>query len=477
MGLANNDPIFTWIDRVTGLDFARAGGASTSVPTFLTDVVNNFRPVARFDGGDYLDSYNSLFSEIAGGTEQTVFLVCNNVTDTGFGAFLAKDASGDRGFNLFKDSGVGQGVRYYVPISSGSVSIQETDDNVDDTETHIITGIYNGGNSRQDVYFDGHLNNELSPSVPASIGNDGPANWRIGNDHFSDLLVGDILEILLYDREINETERALIQAALDLKYMTPLSPAGVTSGLCMWLRADDLSLTDTDPVDTWDTLAGGGRFTQTGAARPHYSVGESLNGALPMVQFRRSPDNETMESQDNYLQELTEMTLAMVGKPQNIAQSFNTWISSHNGAGGGFANFYWRFYQNGGATLRFQWYSGSGVSQLDSTTSMVVDNIYRWIFTVNSSGVGTVYLNGTQEATGGSTVMPGAKGSPQQIFLAVQGDLGTQTRGDVDLGEVLIYNRVLSGSEITTLDNYLTRWMYPGDVTPDAWFVADTLGV
>ena len=169
------------------------------------------------------------------------------------------------------------------------------------------------------------------------------------------LLLTRFVSSFLYDIAPNETQRPLIQAALDLKYLLTESP-GVEDALCMWLKADDLtSLVDMDPVSTWDTSAGGGRFTETGAARPTYATNQSADFTLPMVQFRRSPDNERMESQDNYLQELgpNGMTVFIAGKPATISQSFNTWLASHSGSGSGNGNFYFRIYQAGGAPCTF----------------------------------------------------------------------------------------------------------------------------
>jgi hypothetical protein len=55
-----------------------------------------------------------------------------------------------------------------------------------------------------------------------------------------------------------------------------------TAGQKLWLKADDLALTDGDPVDTWTDASGSlNDFTQTGATRPIYKINR-ING-MPAV--------------------------------------------------------------------------------------------------------------------------------------------------------------------------------------------------
>jgi len=69
----------------------------------------------------------------------------------------------------------------------------------------------------------------------------------------------------------------------------PFSPSDI-SGLQFWLRADDLALSDGDPVGTWTDRGGGSHnFTQaTSGAKPLYKT--NIAGSMPGVLFDGTDD-------------------------------------------------------------------------------------------------------------------------------------------------------------------------------------------
>jgi hypothetical protein len=71
-------------------------------------------------------------------------------------------------------------------------------------------------------------------------------------------------------------------------YSVPLEPDDV-SGLALWLKADSLTLSDTDPVSTWADSSGNGRdATQTLTKRPLYRTNQKHG--LPGVVFDGTDD-------------------------------------------------------------------------------------------------------------------------------------------------------------------------------------------
>jgi hypothetical protein len=77
-------------------------------------------------------------------------------------------------------------------------------------------------------------------------------------------------------------------AAASASVAAPLSPDAVT-GLALWLKADSLSLNDTDPVSTWtDSSSNGLNATQTSTKRPLYRTNQKHG--LPGVVFDGTDD-------------------------------------------------------------------------------------------------------------------------------------------------------------------------------------------
>jgi hypothetical protein len=66
------------------------------------------------------------------------------------------------------------------------------------------------------------------------------------------------------------------------------APSDFTTGLSTWLKADDLSLGDGDPVSTW-TASIGNDFTQASGQRPTFQTSEY--NSLPTVRFDGTDDS------------------------------------------------------------------------------------------------------------------------------------------------------------------------------------------
>lgn len=233
MALNDGDRILFWLDRVTGHAMRRGGSGSTGHPEFKTNIINSL-PVARFNNSEFLVGSGSMMSDLVGKTGYTFFIVMSNISDSSFGAFLARDASGSRGFNTFVNND--NTMRYYVP-TGGSISSQRSTQSIETGGPLIISGVYDGGTSRQDVYINGVLDNLDSPTPPATFASLGATEWRVGNDGFSDLLDGDMAEFLFWDRALTDNEFNKVYAALSTKYLIP--PGNITSGLIGWFEAED----------------------------------------------------------------------------------------------------------------------------------------------------------------------------------------------------------------------------------------------
>lgn len=154
----------------------------------------------------------------------------------------------------------------------------------------------------------------------------------------------------------------------------------------VWLQADELSLSDTDPVSSWDndgTL--GGAFTQdTAASQPTFRTGQ-LNG-LPGVVFDGSDDFLTFGSA---LYDATDSvhTMLAVVKFDDTAGIYPIWsVLNNSGQGSDDLGWQWQHNPNGGTAqdtqgIEYRHQSGAAdgganeVASVDDITDPLVANV------------------------------------------------------------------------------------------------------
>jgi hypothetical protein len=90
---------------------------------------------------------------------------------------------------------------------------------------------------------------------------------------------GKIAEILIFNRELSEYERALVRVYLMRKWrIQDTTPQTILGGLAWWLRADK-GITIATGVSQWNDLSGNGvNFTQATAANQPTFVSNAING-------------------------------------------------------------------------------------------------------------------------------------------------------------------------------------------------------
>ena len=98
----------------------------------------------------------------------------------------------------------------------------------------------------------------------------------------------------------------------------------------------------------------------------------------------------------------------------------------------------------------FVHYGGAWLGNLKSTT-MVSNNVWHQVVYVNNSNAtGSIYIDGTVEVTGSSTVDPGSYFAPNNIGWGYSGQYFSGS-----VGSVKFYSRVLSPDEISQNFNAL----------------------
>ncbi len=203
------------------------------------------------------------------------------------------------------------------------------------------------------------------------------------------------------------------------------------SGLSLWLKADALSLSDTDPVASWtDSSGNGNHATQaTGANRPLFRT--AIQNGLPAVQF--DDTNDALVTSLNVARSYTIILVA--SQPVNSTTRIINSVENNN----------LMSIRRGSNTV----YLGSDVF----SGTIGVNNVFAMMsMTVSTVDPTVLYFNGT-DITGGSppsanwgTVTFGASGLNAEPAHAL-------------LAEVLVYDTALSTPNRESVEAYLVdKW-------------------
>lgn len=227
-----------------------------------------------------------------------------------------------------------------------------------------------------------------------------------------------------------------------------VSSLTVTSGLDMWFKADSLNLSNGASVSSWADQQGGGSFTAvqnnpTWPDVPTY-VSSAINGK-PAV---RNSGYSLMKRSGGFA---TSFTFFMVLKDAVATQQDTypisvggTWYDWNSRAIIGLDN----------GTLLFKgtgWYSpkygGSAFAAPGTSDAYII----AVTLTSNSGAVG--YYNGSQVFT----VSNGnaGQGTNDSIALFDPAVSGSPFSYKGDIAEFIVYNQVLSGTDITAVHSYL----------------------
>jgi len=225
---------------------------------------------------------------------------------------------------------------------------------------------------------------------------------------------------------------------------------GQVSGIQAWLKADALSLSNSDPVATWTSSDSNAyAFTSSGALRPTYVT--NVQNGLPVVRF--SGANVVSRATTTLLNGATDFTVIAVIKPSasqlSLANLFNYDMSSASGR--------IAFEQNGASTNTsyFTYRDGSGSFQAVANTQ-TLSTSWQILVWKKSGSVLYKYVNGAAgtHSTGLSTTVAQAAGT----FHLGATDT-TQRYWSGDIGEFAFFNRSVTEAEQKGIEQQLgSKW-------------------
>lgn len=191
--LGDGDNVTTWTDRMSAYDATQA--VAGKIPTLQTAEYGG-KAVVRFDGGDNLDT-SSFASAL---TVAQVFIVVKNSVA---GDVFISGVDANR-FQVYSTAS-------YVSSYAG-VTLEGPTNEL--AAFNLYSVKFNGSSS--EIWKNGRL---------ISSGTVGIGTWaalRIGNDNsYGDGLNGDIAELIIFDRTLDESENAQVTKYVSDYYATP----------------------------------------------------------------------------------------------------------------------------------------------------------------------------------------------------------------------------------------------------------------
>lgn len=214
-GLSGGSQVASWFD-VSGLGYHALQSTSSRRPTYQVNVING-RPAVRFDGSnDYLR--NSGFDPLSGRSGVTAFVL-----------FRAASTSGNRvGFsesarNLNQQVYSGSVYTYATSGVHGRAAFTSTAFTLWNS---IFDGTQSGNAGRLRLYIDGVPQGlTYTGTVPALL--NGASGYEVGRSYGSETgyWTGDIAEVIVYGRTLNEGERQTVESYLSQKYALGIGPS------------------------------------------------------------------------------------------------------------------------------------------------------------------------------------------------------------------------------------------------------------
>ena len=248
------------------------------------------------------------------------------------------------------------------------------------------------------------------------------------------------------------TDGAIINDYIVTVTVLQAAPGGVSSGLAVWLKADDVNSSDSTQVRTsgsdifvqqWNDQSGNfnNASNSTDADQPML-IASALNGK-PVLRFAQRDDNNgsRLKLGDLSAQFPSAATIFIVGTLNNDLQysMFGNTSNDERWVGGNYSEVTPGAFRSGRADFNSQYskmpHSGSHIFAYDSSSSA-----YNFA------------LDGTQIGTTSGNYSSGSGRSWQIGSNACNN--GAQLNGDI--AEVIIFNRVLSTEEASLVGTYLT---------------------
>ncbi len=430
----------TWVDKSgSGNDAGTLAGQAVATYVTATTQTINLHPVVHFTRTN--DSLGSAYNvpgvdiRAAANPNLTIFTIYRtDLISPNIGVWGNDNGAWDRFFLAYYfgiGDGVDDGLASLGPVGGGVLV-----PNAGQTNTvRLMAARYAYAATKASaIYFDGKVITRFTDSTDPS---NAQTSLRIGLDGDNSAFSGDIAEVLVYNRALTDAEVCQISSALGAKYgrIFECTNPGSVGTPALWLKAD-VGVTGSPIVTGWTDQTGNNTFTVNGT--PNISTTVNFN---PVVTFNGTSDYLLGNSAITFTEAF------LVGKTYGgLGRSLAGDGSTPSGCG---AYFF--------ASLAGNLYTGDADPHYIKTTSTDPGGYRVLNSTLNA---GTVYSDSRLAVNGAAQPITPATTNigPLEPFyrtpiVGLCGNRAQYYNGTI--GEVFVYDRVLTADERQKIDSYL----------------------
>ena len=335
-------------------------------------------------------------------------------------------------------------------IASGS-----SDATVNFPSGPVIINVTRDTDNKVDVSFNGGSPSRLFSDV-AQVGNSGSdtiavasagANWD-----------GYIAEVIIYGRKPSFAEYSSLTSYLANKYSIAISalsvPASVSGGV-LWL---DASIQASGAVATWEDqfVTGNDAIQATGVEQP-ISGSSSINGVNVITFDAASAQNLLISSFGSFMSGSDKTCTVFAVLRHTVATQQSAWSFGNSASdnaiyAGGTSSTSGKF-----RALKRDDFNGTIAPIGTNDTTLGDPLIVTHALAADGLTVDT-YINGTQDIAAGN-INVSTTTIDEFMIGGIPFAAGATAPWDGDIGEIIMYNRALSSTEITDVNNYLSpKW-------------------
>ena len=475
---ASGQPVGYWGDlSVSGKPATQATAARR--PTDVTGVAEfTNMPVLQFDGTD--DDITSLLDINATNIpNMTIVMVCRQVTYKTNGGLWGHDNGRWDRIQLLNFGGVGNN---NIAGNDNSILVKGMNTNAVLVYAAVLkNGVANGSF----VYINGQ--SDATTGLPAFTSQEVTtgntyitlANISSGNGYRGHVQIG---EVMVFDAALGDAARRNVEAYLRNKWLgtsEPLSPV-LQTGVAVPLTGEtqpnlklrlDASVASSlftnatgvgavtatgQPVGHWADLSGNGKPATQSAAerRPTYVTGDAAFNGCPVLEFDGVNDDITSLLNIN-ASSMPDITIMMVYR--QVAKTANGGLWGHDN--GGWDRLQLLNFTDGGL------YNGYPIATANDRAPVNGMNtnaalIYTAVLKNGVANGSYVYINGLSDATNGLPAFTSAEVSGQALVTFGNISPGNNYRGNIRIGEVLVFDSALDDTARQNVEAYLRdKWL------------------
>lgn len=492
---SNNDAIIKWDDKSSNAKQAVQFASSGSSGVFYSTTGMGGKPAMLFDGIPLQVSGSSSMDVTNNATWFVVLKVNSGTYESGPSSILAKGTTGSYVTNFAlgltpTDSGGTNGDLYFgLPNSSTPTTLTTFTHNLSvfDRDTpYMLTYRYtNGSPGTMDIFKKGGSQG-ASQALGISLTNTALANATTYDLNGKNIMIGSrvldgsgsansyestsvsesnfkggISELIMYNEALGDAERQEVESYLDAKWNITQVPAETSTGMTLWLDASDAStinggsVSSDASVTSWADKSGSGHdFANVDGTAPIFVSDVAALNNKPAIRFNNNgalrttatlADMINTTGSDSFTSFFVFRPLSVDTDTANLWQDDAVIMDSQSGGTGG----YWGLALRSSGSVYGYGYS-AGAKYSSST------------FTPSQAYVATYYKDGTKlylKINGQTGAASADITDIDNTTYPLRIGTGRDSYYEGDVGEIIIYNKLLTLSERVKIENYLaTKW-------------------